>query len=212
MPHHLTWILFAFVATAFLIVPGRSKRKVLSFAMAHGKRSAFATIPGVALGSATAVLATLGISWAAISISPIAFTVLQWIGLACLLLFGIGLSRAPAGTEPIADNDNLPEEKPLRVIAHCFRSESRDPRGSLLVAALLPQFLTPTSPFLVQAVALGSIFVLLSAMTCLPYALFADRLRKIIRKHAVRRTMNRSSGTVLIAAKAVTAGYRKIAA
>jgi len=211
MPH-ATWILFAVVATAFLIVPGQSKRKVLSYALAHGRKSAFATVPGVVLGAMVAVVGTLALSWSLLSISPTAFTVLQWLGLACLLLFSLGLARAPAGGEPIADNDNLPEEKPLRVIAHCFQSESRDPRGSLLVAALLPQFLTPASPFLPQALALGSIFVLLSALTCLPYALLAERMRKTIKKHAVRRTMNRSGGTVLIAAKAVTAGYRKIAA
>ena len=208
----LTWILFAVVATTFLVVPGRSKCKVLSYALAHGKKSAFATIPGVALGSMIAVASTLALCWAVISVSQTAFAVLQWIGLASLLLFSLGLSRAPAGSEPIADNDNLPEEKPLRVIAHCFQSESRDPRASLVVAALLPQFLTPASPFLAQAVTLGSIFVLLTALTCLPYALFAERLRKTIKKHAVRRTVNRSGGTVLIAAKAVTAGYRKIAA
>jgi threonine/homoserine/homoserine lactone efflux protein len=208
----LTWILFAVVATTFLVVPGRSKRKVLSYALAHGRKSAFATVPGVVLGSMIVVAATLTLSWTVLSVSPTAFTVLQWAGLACLLLFSLGLSRAPAGSEPIADNDNLPEEKPLRVIVHCFQSETRDPRGSLLVAALLPQFLTPASPFLPQAVTLGGIFLLLSALTCLPYALFAERLRKTIRKHAVRRMVNRSGGTVLIAAKAVTAGYRKIAA
>lgn len=211
MPY-ATWILFAVVATTFLVVPGRSKRHVLSYALAHGKKSAFATVPGVALGSIVAVAATLALSWGLIVLSPQAFSVVQWFGLACLFLFSLGLSRAPAGSEPIADNDNLPEEKPLRVMAHCFRSESRDPHGSLLVAALLPQFLTPTAPVLPQAIALGGIFVILSALTCLPYALFSDRLRKTIRKHAVRRTINRSGGTVLIAAKAVTAGYRKIAA
>lgn len=211
MPH-ATWILFAVVVTAFLIVPGLSKRKVLSYALAHGKKSAFATVPGVVLGAIVGVAATLTLSWAVMSVSPTAFTILQWTGLASLLLLTLGLSRAPAGSEPVADNDNLPEEKPLRVIAHCFQSESRDPRAGLLVAALLPQFLTPASPFWPQAVALGGIFVLLSALTCLPYALFAERAQKTIRKHAVRRTMNRSGGTVLIAAKAVTAGYRKIAA
>ena len=55
-------------------------------------------------------------------------------------------------------------------------------------------------------------FRMLSTISCLTYALFADRVRKTIRKHVVRRTVNRSGGTVLIAAKAVTAGYRKIAA
>ena len=211
MPH-ATWILFAVVATSFLVVPGRCKRLVLSYALAHGRKSAFATVTGVTLGTALAVATVLAVSFAVLTASPSAFVVLQWIALGLLMLYALGLSRAPAGVEPIADNDNLPEEKPLRVIAHCLENELRDPRSSLLVAALLPQFLDPGSPFLPQAVVLGGLFVGLSATTCVAYALMAEKARKTLRKHAVRRTMNRSGGTVLIAAKAVTAGYRKIAA
>lgn len=206
------WILFALVATVVLIVPGRSKRLVLAYALAHGKRSVFATATGTALGGVMAVAAALALSWALISLSPTAFTVFQWIGLFWLMLFAFGLTRAPVGIEPVADNDNLPEEKPLRVIVHCFQRESRDPRSSLIAAALLPQFLMPSAPFLPQALTLGGMFLALAALTCLPYAIFAERARKVMRKHVVRRTVNRSGGTVLIAAKAVTAGYRKIAA
>lgn len=211
MPH-ATWILFACVAAVVLVLPGRSKRLVLAYALAHGRKSVFATATGVTLGGVTSVAATLALSWGLIILSPSAFSVYQWIGLTWMVLFGLGLLRAPVGTEPVADNDNLPEEKPLRVIAHCFESESRDPRSSLLVAALLPQFLTAYGPFLPQAMALGGIFVGLVALSCLPYAVFAVGMQKTIRKHVVRRTVNRSGGTVLIAAKAVTAGYRKIAA
>lgn len=205
-------ILFAVVATAILLVPGRSKRLVLAYALAHGRKSVFATVTGVALGTMIAVAATLALSWGLIALTPLAFSVFQWIGLTWLVLFALGVSRAPVGTEPVADNDNLPEERPLRIVAHCFERESRDPRSSLLIAALLPQFLTPAGAFLPQAIALGGIFVGLAAVTCLPYALFAESMRKMLKKHVVRRTINRSGGTVLIAAKAVTAGYRKIAA
>ena len=209
---HVTWTLFAVVATTFLLVPGRPKRTVLSYALAHGRKSAFATVTGVTLGTALTVVATLAVCLAVISVSPYAFAVLQWTSLACLILFGLGLARPPIGNAPIADNDNLPEEKPLRVISHCVASELRDPRSALLIAALLPQFLSPASPFLPQAAILGGLLVFLSATTSLVYAMMADKVRKTMRKHVVRRTINRSGGTVLIAAKAVTAGYRKIAA
>jgi threonine/homoserine/homoserine lactone efflux protein len=211
MPY-LTWILFAVVATTFLLVPGRPKRTVLSYALAHGRKSAFATVTGVTLGTALTVVATLAVCLAVISVSPYAFAVLQWTSLACLILFGLGLARPPIGNAPIADNDNLPEEKPLRVISHCVTCELRDTKGTLLAAALLPQFLSPATPFFPQALVLGGIYIVASAATSLLYALAADRVRKVIKKHAVRRTINRSGGTVLIAAKAVTAGYRKIAA
>ena len=211
MPY-LTWTLFAVVATTFLLVPGRPKRTVLSYALAHGRKSAFATVTGVTLGTALTVVATLAVCLAVISVSPYAFAVLQWTSLACLILFGLGLARPQIGNAPIADNDNLPEEKPLRVMSHCVTCELRDTKGKLLAAALLPQFLSPATPFFPQALVLGGIYIVASAATSLLYALAADRVRKVIKKHAVRRTINRSGGTVLIAAKAVTAGYRKIAA
>lgn len=211
MPH-ATLILFAVVATAFLVVPGQGKRLVVAYALAHGRKIAFATVPGSVLGTLAAVTATFAVCWAVLTLSTAAFSVLQWIGLLFLGLVCLGLARAPVGTEPVADNDNVPEEKPLRVIARCADTEVRDMRSSLVVAALLPQFLSPASAFMPQAVALGSVFLMLSTISCLTYALFADRVRKTIRKHVVRRTVNRSGGTVLIAAKAVTAGYRKIAA
>ena len=211
MPH-ATLILFAVVATAFLVVPGAGKRLVLAYALAHGRKIAFATVPGGILGSVAVVTATLALSWAVLTLSPAAFGVLQWVGLVFLALACLGLARAPVGTEPVADNDNVPEEKPLRVIARCADTEARDLRSSLIAAALLPQFLSPEAAFLPQALALGIVFVMMSAVSCLTYALFADLMRKTIRKHVVRRTVNRSGGTVLIAAKAVTAGYRKIAA
>lgn len=211
MPH-ATLILFAVVATAFLVVPGHGKRLVLAYALAHGRKIAFATVPGIILGSVAVVTATLAFSWAVLTLSPSAFGLLQWVGLVFLALACLGLARAPVGTEPVADNDNVPEEKPLRVIARCAETEAGDLRTSLLTAALLPQFLSSESAFLPQALTLGGVFVMLSAVSCLTYALFPDQLRKTIRKHVVRRTVNRSGGTVLIAAKAVTAGYRKIAA
>lgn len=211
MPHAI-WILFAIVATALLFVPGRSRRLVLAYALAHGRKSVFATATGVTLGALIPIAGTLAVSGALVALSPTTFAIAQWIGLFLLVLFMLALFRAPVGTEPVADNDNLPEERPLRVIVHCAGSESRDPRSSLLVAALLPQFMTPADAFLPQAFALGGTFVALAALSCLPYALTAERAQKILRKHVVRRTVNRSGGTVLIAAKAVTAGYRKIAA
>lgn len=206
------WILFAAIATAALLVPGRSKRLVLAYALAHGRKSVFATATGTALGAVVPVTAALILSWGLLSLSPTAFAVYQWIGLLWLALFALGLSRAPVGVEPVADNDNLPEERPLRVILHCSRSESRDLRSGLLAAAILSQFLTPDAAYVPQALALGGTFLALTVVTTLPYALFAERARKVMRKHVVRRTVNRSGGTVLIAAKAVTAGYRKIAA
>lgn len=211
MPYE-TWFAFAAASAVLLAVPGPSMLLVISYALGHGRKTAFATVTGVVLGNLAAmavVFTGLGLLlWA----SPSAFATLKWIGAAYLVFIAIRIWRAPVGDGPVADNDNLPEEKPLKVIAHCFKVTALTPKSMVFFVAFLPQFIAPGAPFLQQVAALVAIFIALSITSAVSYAMLADRARKYIRKHSVRRVINRSSGTLLISAGAVTAGYRKIAA
>ena len=54
-----------------------------------------------------------------------------------------------------------------------------------------------------------SVLAILNAST---YAFLAHTARGLIRKASIQRAVNRTGGTLLIAAGAVTAGYRRIAA
>jgi threonine/homoserine/homoserine lactone efflux protein len=53
------------------------------------------------------------------------------------------------------------------------------------------------------------VLAILNAST---YAFLAHSARGLIRKASIQRAVNRTGGTLLIAAGAVTAGYRRIAA
>jgi threonine/homoserine/homoserine lactone efflux protein len=55
-------------------------------------------------------------------------------------------------------------------------------------------------------------FLVLATINASSYALLAHAARGLIRKASVQRAVNRTGGTLLIAAGAVTAGYRRIAA
>ena len=76
----------------------------------------------------------------------------------------------------------------------------------------MPQFLDLGKPFLPQTLILEATFLFLAAVNAFLYGLLANLARGVIRKASVQKIVNRTGGTLLIAAGAVTAGYRRMAA
>ncbi|SCW55279.1 Threonine/homoserine/homoserine lactone efflux protein [Rhizobium mongolense subsp. loessense] len=206
------WLAFAAASAIMLAIPGPTILLVVSYALGHGRRTALATVSGVALGDFTAMTASLFGLGAVLAASATLFTVLKWIGGAYLIWLGIKLWRAPLITEPVADNDNLPEEKSLKIFLHAYIVTALNPKSIVFFVAFVPQFLNPAQPFFEQMVIMELTFLVLAAINASTYALLANAARGLIRKASVQRAVNRTGGTLLIAAGAVTAGYRRIAA
>jgi len=207
-----TWLAFAAASAIMLAIPGPTILLVISYALGHGRKTALATVTGVTLGDFTAMTASLAGLGALLATSSELFTALKLIGAAYLMFLGIKLWRAPIVTGPMGDNDNLPEEKPLRIMLHAYLVTALNPKSIVFFIAFVPQFLDPNRPFLPQTLILEATFLTLAAINALVYVFIADMARGFIRKASVQRTVNRTGGTLLIAAGAVTAGYRRMAA
>ena len=120
MPDFHTWISFVAATEALLIIPGPTVLLVISYALAQGKRSAWATVPGVAAGDFTAMaLSLLGLG-AVLAASAELFTVLKLAGAAYLVYLGIKLWRAPiAEGGEIAAPAAISREPPVRLTQRC---------------------------------------------------------------------------------------------
>ncbi|MBX4941619.1 LysE family translocator [Rhizobium binae] len=206
------WLAFAAASAIMLAIPGPTILLVVSYALGHGRRTAFATVSGVALGDFTAMTASLFGLGAVLATSAALFTILKWIGGAYLIWLGIKLWRAPVIGEPVADNDNLPEEKSLKIFLHAYVVTALNPKSIVFFVAFVPQFLNPALPFFGQMAIMEATFLVLAILNASTYAFLANSARGLIRKASIQRAVNRTGGTLLIAAGAVTAGYRRIAA
>ncbi len=206
------WFAFAAASAIMLAIPGPTILLVVSYALGHGRKTALATVTGVALGDFTAMTASLFGLGAVLAASATKFTVLKWIGGAYLIWLGIKLWRAPVMSEPMADNDNLPEKKSIRVFLHAYVVTALNPKSIVFFVAFVPQFLNPALPFFGQMLIMEATFLVLATINASTYALAANAARGLIRKASIQRAVNRTGGTLLIAAGAVTAGYRRIAA
>ena len=95
MPDLHIWFAFVLAAEALLILPGPTDMVVVSYALTQGKRSAWASVPGVTLGDATAlILSLLGLG-AILMASAELFNIVKIAGALYLVYLGIKTWRAP---------------------------------------------------------------------------------------------------------------------
>ncbi|MBP2229907.1 threonine/homoserine/homoserine lactone efflux protein [Azospirillum agricola] len=204
------WLAFAAASTVMLLIPGPTVLIVVSYALGHGRRSAMATVAGVALGDFTAMTASMLGLGVLLSTSAALFTALKWVGAAYLVYLGVKLWRAPVTVG--ADADEQPDVSPLRMMLHTYAVTALNPKSIVFFVAFLPQFLDTARPLAGQMVAMEATFLVLATLNATLYALLASAARRAVRTPSVQRAVNRTGGSLLVGAGLLTAAWKKAAA
>jgi threonine/homoserine/homoserine lactone efflux protein len=202
------WLAFAAASAVILAIPGPTILLVISYALSHGRKSAGATVAGVALGDFTAMTASMLGLGALLAASAALFTVLKWVGGAYLIYLGIKLWRAPVAEQADAQTN---EARPLRIFLHAYAVTALNPKSLVFFVAFLPQFLISSEPLLPQMILFEVTFLVLATINAASYALIAAGARRTIRKPSVQRIVNRTGGGLLVGAGILAAGWRKAA-
>jgi threonine/homoserine/homoserine lactone efflux protein len=176
-------LLSAFVAASVVlaVTPGPGVIYIVARCLAQGRRSGLASVAGVALGNlGNAAGASLGLA-ALFEVSSLAFTVVKWAGAAYLVWLGVQALRAP----PVRPAEAPPPEPLRRVFRDGVIVSLLNPKTTIFFAAFLPQFMQSGAPVVVQSLLLGSLFVLIAAVSDTACALLAG---------AVAPALGRSGG------------------
>jgi threonine/homoserine/homoserine lactone efflux protein len=200
-------LFLGFVAATILLVitPGPTVTLVVSYALAQGRRSGFATVAGVALGDLTAMtLSVLGLG-ALLAASATLFTIVKWARAAYLVYLGVRLWRA----DPDGETAAIERRSPRAMLAHAFAVTALNPKSIVFFVAFLPQFVDASAPVVPQLVLLVATFVTIATLNAGVYALLAGNLSAAIREKWLRRMVNRISGTVLIGAGIAAIAWKR---
>ena len=197
-----TWLAFVAASAVLLAIPGPTILLVISYALGHGRKSAAATVAGVALGDFTAMTASMLGLGALLATSAEVFTVLKWIGAAYLVYLGIKLWRAPVSTgEDAAAGAGA---SAVAIFLHTYAVTALNPKSLTFFIAFLPQFIVVDAPLLPQMVIFEATFLVLATINAAAYAALANSARQTIRRPAVQRLVNRTGGSLLIGAGVAT--------
>jgi threonine/homoserine/homoserine lactone efflux protein len=165
-------LLSAFLVASFIlaVTPGPGVFYIVTRSVAQGRRFGLASVAGVALGNlGNAIGASLGLA-ALFAISSAVYTVVKYAGALYLVYLGVqalrttesSLERAAAAPAPLP-----------RVFRDGVVVALLNPKTALFFAAFLPQFISTDTAPMVQSIALGSLFVIIAAVTDSAYALAA---------------------------------------
>ena len=183
-----------------LAIPGPTIIMVISQALAHGRRVAFASVIGVGLGDLFAAsLSLLGVG-TVLAASATAFTVIKWLGAAYLIWIGINMWRAPITPLDVDELADAKSGKSFPVFRDAFLVTLFNPKGIVFFIAFVPQFISAAHAFTPQAVILVIIFVILGMANAAAYALLASSARNWIKQPSVLRMATRLGATFLVSA------------
>ena len=206
----MNWSLWlGFVAASLLmgLIPGPGVMSIVGYAVGSGRRTALASVAGMAVGNITAMTLSLAGVGALLAASALAFAVLKWAG--ALYLVGLGvatlLKRKPALG---VDGRALRPISPRTAFVSNIAIGVFHPKTIVFFVSFVPQFITVRDNYPLQAAVLIGTFGLVVGCTDTAYALAAARASRLLRGPRTALWSKRAGGGVLIAAGVATAAAR----
>jgi homoserine/homoserine lactone efflux protein len=202
-----------FLAAAFLISvsPGAGVVSCMAAGIRFGFARAVWNLFGLVAGLQFVLLLVATGLGALLAASSLAFTAVKWLGAAYLVWLGIAQWRAPAlAVNAEAAASELGGTR-RQLLARGFLVNATNPKAIVFMLAVLPQFIDPARPLVVQYVVSGATLAFTDLVAMGAYTAFAARALRLLRKPRQIRVMNKTFGGLLMAMGALLATFKRTA-
>jgi homoserine/homoserine lactone efflux protein len=208
MDPHL-WLAFFAASWAISLSPGPGAVAAMGSGRQHGFARGYWVTGGLVLGIFTQ-LAVVGVGLGVlIAASATAFAAVKWAGVAYLVWLGVQQWRA-AAVPPLARA--AASAAPARRRALLLRGwgiNAVNPKGTVFILAVVPQFVDPAAPLLPQYLVIGATLAFTDLVVMAGYTLLAARVLGALRQPHHVRWLNRGFGSLFIAAGVLLAAFKR---
>ncbi|MBK9441536.1 MAG: LysE family transporter [Comamonadaceae bacterium] len=205
-----TWLTFFAASWAISISPGPGAIASMSAGLNHGFRYGYVTIFGLILGIWTQ-LAVVGVGLGALmATSGMAFTVVKWLGVGYLVWLGIAQWRAPA-RPMVAASESGEVVTQRALILKAWMINVVNPKGTVFLLAVVPQFISLTLPLLPQYLIIGATLAFTDMVVMTGYTALAAKVLGALKEPAQIRAMNRVFGSLFVLAGTLLALFKRAA-
>lgn len=210
-----TWLPFFVTTLVVSLSPGPGAIAAMGAGLNHGFRRGQAVAFGLAVGVWTQLL-VVGVGLGALlATSETAFTVVKWLGAAYLVWMGIQQWRSPAS--PITAQDatrtdadaQAPGSHRKALFLRGWTVNALNPKGTVFLLAVLPQFVDMHQPLLAQYLTIGITFGLIECTVMTGYVALAARVLGLLRTPRQISWLNRTFGSLFVVAGVVLAGFKR---
>jgi len=205
-----TWLAFFAASWAISISPGAGAVAAMSAGLNHGFQRGYITTVGLVLGIWTQIV-VVGVGLGAVvTASSTAFLLIKWAGVAYLVWLGIQQWRAPA--VPLATKTEGETRQPVRtMIARAWVINALNPKGTVFLLAVVPQFLNLAQPLAPQYLVIAATLGFTDLVVMGGYTALAAKVLRALKSESHLKAMNRVFGSLFVAAGTLLALFKRAA-
>ncbi|MGP1614139.1 MAG: LysE family transporter, partial [Pollutimonas bauzanensis] len=186
--------------------PGPGAISAMASGLKYGFRRGYWTTVGLIMGILIQfVVVAVGLG-ALLAASELAFGAVKWLGVGYLIY--LGWKQFHTDAAPVTVEAGAPAPFKIRelILRGCLINVT-NPKGTVFLLAVVPQFLDLSRPLALQYVVIAATlcFTDLVAMGC--YTTLASRMLKLLRSPRRIRWLNRTFGALFILAGTVLASF-----
>lgn len=203
-----TWLAFLVASFAISLSPGAGAVAAMNAGLNYGFKRGYWTTIGLVLGIITQLtLVSIGLG-ALVATSNTAFAVVKWAGVAYLAWLGIQQWRAPKQAWGIAGAAK-PTVSIRKMILRGWAINAVNPKGTVFILAIVPQFLNVNEPLLPQYLIIGATLCSTDLIVMAGYTALAAKILSTLKTARQLQAMNRIFGSLFVAAATSLAFFNR---
>ncbi|MBY8945382.1 MULTISPECIES: LysE family transporter [unclassified Pseudomonas] len=206
-----TWLAFFLASWIISLSPGAGAIASMSSGLQYGFVRGYWNAIGLQLGLAMQIAVVAGGLGAILAASSTAFYAIKWFGVAYLVYLAIKQWRALP--MDLADDAAIrPIGKPLAMMFRGFLVNASNPKALVFMLAVLPQFVNPQAPLLVQYLIIGATMISVDMIVMAGYTGLASKVLRLLRTPKQQKRVNRTFAGLFVGAAGFLASLHRATA
>ena len=206
-----TWLAFFVASWIISLSPGAGAIASMSSGLQYGFLRGYWNAIGLQLGLAMQIAVVAGGLGAILAASSTAFYAIKWFGVAYLVYLAIKQWRA-LPMDMTDDATVRPIGKPMAMMFRGFLVNASNPKALVFMLAVLPQFVNPQAPLLIQYLILGATMISVDMIVMAGYTGLASKVLRLLRTPKQQKRMNRTFAGLFVGAAGFLASLHRATA
>ncbi len=206
-----TWLAFFLASWIISLSPGAGAIASMSSGLQYGFIRGYWNAIGLQLGLAMQIAVVAGGLGAILAASSTAFYAIKWFGVAYLVYLAIKQWRA-LPMDMTDDTAVRPIGKPMAMMFRGFLVNASNPKALVFMLAVLPQFVNPQAPLLIQYLILGATMISVDMIVMAGYTGLASKVLRLLHTPKQQKSVNRTFAGLFVGAAAFLASLHRATA
>ncbi|MEW5752616.1 LysE family transporter [Pseudomonas lactis] len=206
-----TWLAFFLASWIISLSPGAGAIASMASGLQYGFVRGYWNAIGLQLGLAMQIAVVAGGLGAILAASSTAFYAIKWFGVAYLVYLAIKQWRA-LPMDMTDDAAVRPIGKPMAMMFRGFLVNASNPKALVFMLAVLPQFVNPQAPLLIQYLILGATMISVDMIVMAGYTGLASKVLRLLRTPKQQKRVNRTFAGLFVGAAGFLASLHRATA